>query len=357
MIAPFRPAAACAEADVVHLKGFSARLDFDDAATADQADALIAAVAARKASRPALCVAWDGDAPSDESFARLIRRCVALGCELIAFCYVADEAAFRRAWGPEQLAIRGYVVEEPPDGAACRWAFLGAAALCATRATECLCLGGGPVALREFDRASAAFVLYDVRRRDNNGAPERSALLERAPHDRLRIVAPAPRPPPPPSADVFIQVSRLPGAGLGLFARRGFAVGDLVCEYIGDVLDGPAARSLEDKAYLMRLGEGVFVDARTRYEVHARYINDSRDKRVHNVAFDKRPLEMRARVVAARPVAAGDELYASYGPLYWLGADMRGETSARLPERAVADIMAREREYWDGATVRSPAAE
>ena len=336
---------------MIHLKGFAARLDFEDAATARQADVLIEAVAAHKRNRPSLCVAWDGDAPSDESFTRLLRRCASLGCDLIAFCYAGDEAAFRKAWGPEGLAIRGYVVDEPPDDVACRWAFLGVSALRATRTTECLCLGGGPVALREFEASAAAFVLYEVSRRprDGAGAPERSALLERAPHERLRVVATdePPRPPPPPNANVVVKTSRLPGAGLGLFAVRAFAVGDLVCEYTGTVLDS-AARSLEDKSYLMRLGEGVFVDARTHYEVHARYINDCRDKRVHNVSFDKRPSEQRALVVASRPIAAGDELYASYGPLYWLGADMRGEPSARLPEPAVEALMAREREYWDG---------
>ena len=363
MIAPFKPAKECNDRDVIHLKGFAARLDFQDAATARQADALIDAVAAHKRSRPSLCVAWDGDAPADESFTRLLRRCASLGCGLIAFCYAADEAAFRKAWGPEGLAIRGYVVDEPPDDVACRWAFLGVSALRATRATECLCLGGGPVALREFEASAAAFVLYEVSRRprDGAGAPERSALLARASHERLRVVAtgestdggdepatpPPPRPPPPPNADVVVKTSRLPGAGLGLFAVRAFAVGELVCEYTGTVLDS-AARSLEDKSYLMRLGEGIFIDARTHYEVHARYINDSRDKRVHNVSFDKRPSEQRALVVASRPIAAGDELYASYGPLYWLGADMRGEPSARLPEPAVEALMAREREYWDG---------
>ena len=223
--------------------------------------ALVDAVAAHKRSRPSLCVAWDGDAPSDESFTRLLRRCASLGCDLIAFCYAGDEAAFRKAWGPEGLAIRGYVVDEPPDDVACRWAFLGVSALRATRATECLCLGGGPVALREFEASAAAFVLYEVSRRprDGAGAPERSALLERAPHDRLRVVASdePPRPPPPPNADVVVKTSRLPGAGLGLFAVRAFAVGELVCEYTGTVLDS-AARSLEDKSYLMRLGEGVY---------------------------------------------------------------------------------------------------
>ena len=124
---------------------------------------------------------------------------------------------------------------------------------------------------------------------------------------------------------------------------RAFAVGELVCEYTGTVLDS-AARSLEDKSYLMRLGEGVFVDARTHYEVHARYINDSRDKRVHNVSFDKRPSEQRALVVASRPIG-----WRPYGPRATLAERrMRGEPSARLPEPAVEALMAREREYWDG---------
>ena len=52
MIAPFKPAAECDDRDVIHLKGFAARLDFEDAATARQADALIDAVAAHKRSSP-----------------------------------------------------------------------------------------------------------------------------------------------------------------------------------------------------------------------------------------------------------------------------------------------------------------
>ena len=45
MIAPFKPAKECNEKGRHTLKGFAARLDFEDAATARQADALIEAVA------------------------------------------------------------------------------------------------------------------------------------------------------------------------------------------------------------------------------------------------------------------------------------------------------------------------
>ena len=45
MIAPFKPAKECKERDVIHLKGFAARLDFENAGTARQADALVGTTA------------------------------------------------------------------------------------------------------------------------------------------------------------------------------------------------------------------------------------------------------------------------------------------------------------------------
>ena len=50
-IAPFKPAAECDDRDVIHLKGFAARLDFENAGTARQADALIDAIATHKRRR------------------------------------------------------------------------------------------------------------------------------------------------------------------------------------------------------------------------------------------------------------------------------------------------------------------
>ena len=125
-------------------------------------------------------------------------------------------------------------------------------------------------------------------------------------------------------------------------------------DYGGDVLGTKDAMRLGDKSYLMRLGGDVYVDARRRDDVQARYINDARDKRVHNVAFRKLPDLRKAEVVVSRPVDAGDEFYASYGTFYWLSLDMRGEVSARLPEDQVRALVAKEAAFWDGAPPRPP---
>ena len=84
-------------------------------------------------------------------------------------------------------------------------------------------------------RASvAAFVLYGrasaaARRRRRAGAvgaPRTSAASCGSFRPAWRPAAatsrapPPPRPPPPPNADVVVKTSRLPGAGLGLFAVR-----------------------------------------------------------------------------------------------------------------------------------------
>ena len=63
----------------------------------------------------------------------------------------------------------------------------------------------------------------------------------------------------------------------------------------------------------MRLGPQCYIDAREHPEVAARYINDYRNSSGYNVRFDKRPQEVRAAVIASRPIAAGSELFVDYG--------------------------------------------
>lgn len=122
---------------------------------------------------------------------------------------------------------------------------------------------------------------------------------------------------------VEVRASRIAGAGRGLFATRAHRAGAVVCEYSGVVWRTPEALRLADKAFLMRLGGGAFVDARQTPWVLARFINDCRGRMGgYNVRFDKRPGEGRADVVAVRDIRAGEELFADYGRLYWLAHNL-----------------------------------
>jgi len=338
---------------IVHIKGFASRLDYSDPRTQLAADELVDAVRGRAGA-----VAFDGDDLGAGSFTAVVLRCHReANVKLVAFKYASERDVFDASWG--EFEVTCYLVDEPPEDCTDRYAFLGLAGLRATGAREALCLGGGAVPKKELEGCvflplpGPRFLLFPVTRRTADGAgAERSALLdvERNPRLVVEELGLLEKPPaaPPVSGDVEVRTSRLAGAGLGLFAKRPFAVAEAIGDYVGDTLETDAAMRLADKSYLMRLGGGVFVDARRHYSVVARFVNDCRDARCHNCAFDKRPAEQRARLVCTRPVAAGDEFYASYGSFYWLGADMRKEPSARLPEEAVKALMAKEGAFWDG---------
>ena len=356
---------------MVHVKGFASHLDFSDDVVQGAADAMIACLRDRaaRAAPAALVVAWDGDDLGDASFTRVVLRAHReVGVGLVAFKYAAERPALETSWA--DWPVECFLVDEPPEGwEGCRYARLGLAALATTGAAEALCLGGGRVVLDELrglaklPPPARRFRLFPVARpRPCGGEPE---LLDADGAPELVVVAADARPPPPALAeaapprlanpDVVVKLSRLAGAGLGLFAARRFAVGEVLLDYAGDVLETSAALALGDKSYLMRLGASAYVDARLRTDVTARYINDARDARVHNVTFRKLPHLKKAEVVVSRPVAPGDEFYASYGKLYWLGLDMQGKPSAKLPEDQVRALVAKEAEFWDGdRAIRPP---
>lgn len=127
---------------------------------------------------------------------------------------------------------------------------------------------------------------------------------------------------------LYVALSKIPDAGLGLFASHDFAVGALVAKYTGKLLKTTEALRLADKSYLMRLGPQKYVDCRECMDVGARYINDCRRKDMYNVRFEKRPDENDALVIAIKAIAAGDEIYVDYGRWYW--ASTKGNT---LPDR------------------------
>ena len=55
----------------------------------------------------------------------------------------------------------------------------------------------------------------------------------------------------PQSDCVEVKTSLITGAGMGLFAKRDFRYGEIVCEYTGKVLTFLQAFKTEDKTYMM----------------------------------------------------------------------------------------------------------
>lgn len=121
------------------------------------------------------------------------------------------------------------------------------------------------------------------------------------------------------TAPLIIQKTWLPGCDFwGLFANRPIKKGELVCKYTGVNLKTKEALKLEDKSYLMRLGEQCYIDARPCPMVYARYINDCINPLGWNVEFKKCPQARCAYVVALRDIVPGEEIFVDYGKWYWL---------------------------------------
>jgi hypothetical protein len=75
---------------------------------------------------------------------------------------------------------------------------------------------------------------------------------------------------------LVVKATTLPGCTfLGLFTNRHFEKNSLICKYKGTVLTTREAMRLEDKMYLMRLGEQCYIDAKDASHVFARYFRQS----------------------------------------------------------------------------------
>ena len=134
------------------------------------------------------------------------------------------------------------------------------------------------------------------------------------------------------------KTSLIQNAGYGLFylptkhpdvrdnddhSRTGNSVGDVVipkgtaiCYYTGHIHTFQSARSMvQDKSYLMALVGEILVDPRLCPTIKARFINDPLNEDLNNCQFI--PEELRAAVVTTRDIQPGEELFVSYGELYW----------------------------------------
>lgn len=101
-------------------------------------------------------------------------------------------------------------------------------------------------------------------------------------------------------------------AGLGLFAAAPFTKGELVIEYVGEVVSDEEAQRRGGK-YLFELNDQWTIDGSGRDNI-ARYINHSCKP---NCTPELNDDETRVFIYAKRNIAPGEELTYNYGSDYF----------------------------------------
>lgn len=130
---------------------------------------------------------------------------------------------------------------------------------------------------------------------------------------------------------LMVKASTIAGAGLGLFAERAFAEGEVVCVYTGILLTrnevielGSHGDDWPDRLqFVMGFPEHEVCIDSPPGGLPSRFINDNDDRSRLNVRFVKRERLLLAEVVALRDLAPGEELFADYGPEFWTGQRAR----------------------------------
>ena len=131
---------------------------------------------------------------------------------------------------------------------------------------------------------------------------------------------------------VEIKKSKLPGAGLGLFATRKHKKGSRISSYGGEVIS-KAVHENRDSGYALSIGQGAgpnakILDGRATSSGNARYVNDCRkaDKKHcpsgNNVKLPilRRPRNggpVKGKLKVMKTIQEGQEIYAPYGRGYW----------------------------------------
>lgn len=122
---------------------------------------------------------------------------------------------------------------------------------------------------------------------------------------------------------LVIKKSQLPNAGKGLFTKAPIKKDKWIVEYLGDIYTWKECeeRAKEDKeGYVLFVNSKYCIDAFETPQHLARYANDaagiSKVKGLkNNAVYDIE--KKRGYIKATRNIAAGEEIFVSYGKDYW----------------------------------------
>eukprot|EP00943_MAST-04B_sp_MAST-4B-sp1_P009299 g9299.t1 len=125
-------------------------------------------------------------------------------------------------------------------------------------------------------------------------------------------------PDPPLDQHLVVKPSLLGGnSGLGLFASKSIKKNDLVCLYTGQIHSLKSSTRLEDRSYLNKVSDNLFVDPKPCPKIKARYVNDCINPKGYNCCYQRNLEKLCVEVRALRDIHENEELFVSYGNQYW----------------------------------------
>ena len=123
---------------------------------------------------------------------------------------------------------------------------------------------------------------------------------------------------------VHVENSTLHNAGYGLFVDddHSFKVGDIICEYGGELVDFDLAGTDDYHSdYLFKVSKDWVIDAEDQNSGYGRYMNDPIVSSKVNAKIMARKKRLIAEVVATKPIKSNKEIFVSYGIDYWMDLD------------------------------------
>jgi len=127
---------------------------------------------------------------------------------------------------------------------------------------------------------------------------------------------------------LYVDKSTIPNAGQGLFAKRDFKKGEMICNFRGDLIDNEelAKRDVggERSHYFIEIRPDLTLDVYNS-NCMARYANDAEGNekigKSNNSEINLNRKDSGAFIVATRDIKAGEEIFLSYGEQYWKNID------------------------------------
>lgn len=118
---------------------------------------------------------------------------------------------------------------------------------------------------------------------------------------------------------LFIEASKIPNAGNGLFTCIEIHQGEIIARYKGETISTKEAKKREAlgvNQYFMTLNTGEIFDALNHFSF-AKFANDAKGTQFKNNAIISLNDEDEIILIASKKIKEGEEILTSYGSEYW----------------------------------------